>query len=92
VTDLGTVYGTTSALKRMLARNRGCIVQVGSALAYRSIPLKAAVPGGRSEFPKCPLPPLNKLAYLVGEDRLNDLVAVGCPSPALPRVAPPATR
>ena len=43
VTDLGTVYGTTSALKRMLARNRGCIVQVGSALAYRSIPLKAAL-------------------------------------------------
>jgi NAD(P)-dependent dehydrogenase (short-subunit alcohol dehydrogenase family) len=35
VTYLGTVYGTMSALKRMLAPNRGCIVQVGSALAYR---------------------------------------------------------
>jgi NAD(P)-dependent dehydrogenase (short-subunit alcohol dehydrogenase family) len=42
VTYLGAVYGTLSALKRMLPRNRGVIVQVGSALAYRSIPLQAA--------------------------------------------------
>jgi NADP-dependent 3-hydroxy acid dehydrogenase YdfG len=35
VTYLGTVYGTMAALKRMYTRNRGCIVQVGSALAYR---------------------------------------------------------
>lgn len=42
VTYLGVVYGTLSALKRMLPRNRGAIVQVGSALAYRSIPLQSA--------------------------------------------------
>jgi short-subunit dehydrogenase len=42
VTYLGVVYGTLSALKRMLPRDRGCIVQVGSALAYRSIPLQSA--------------------------------------------------
>ena len=42
VTYLGVVYGTLAALKRMRTRNRGTIVQVGSALAYRSIPLQSA--------------------------------------------------
>lgn len=42
VTYLGYVYGTLSALKRMLPRDRGTIVQVGSALSYRSIPLQSA--------------------------------------------------
>jgi short-subunit dehydrogenase len=42
VTYLGTVHGTCAALRRMRGRNRGCIVQVGSALAYRSIPLQSA--------------------------------------------------
>jgi len=42
VTYLGYVYGTLAALKRMLPRNRGVIVQVGSALAYRGIPLQSA--------------------------------------------------
>jgi short-subunit dehydrogenase len=42
VTYLGVVYGTLAALKRMLPRDRGKIVQVGSALAYRSIPLQSA--------------------------------------------------
>jgi len=42
VTYLGSVYGTLAALKRMLPRDRGTIVQVGSALAYRSIPLQSA--------------------------------------------------
>ena len=42
VTYLGYVYGTLAALKRMLRRDRGVIVQVGSALAYRGIPLQAA--------------------------------------------------
>ena len=45
VTDvnyLGYVYGTLAALKRMLPRDRGVIVQVGSALAYRGIPLQSA--------------------------------------------------
>jgi NAD(P)-dependent dehydrogenase (short-subunit alcohol dehydrogenase family) len=42
VTYLGAVHGTLSALKRMLPRNQGVIVQVGSALAYRAIPLQSA--------------------------------------------------
>jgi NADP-dependent 3-hydroxy acid dehydrogenase YdfG len=42
VTYLGVVYGTIAALKRMLPRDRGTIVQVGSALVYRSIPLQSA--------------------------------------------------
>jgi NAD(P)-dependent dehydrogenase (short-subunit alcohol dehydrogenase family) len=42
VTYLGYVYGTLAALRRMLPRDRGIIIQVGSALAYRGIPLQAA--------------------------------------------------
>ena len=42
VTYLGMVHGTLSALRRMKPRNRGVIVQVGSALAYRGIPLQSA--------------------------------------------------
>jgi NAD(P)-dependent dehydrogenase (short-subunit alcohol dehydrogenase family) len=42
VNYLGTVYGTLAALRRMRRRDRGTIVQVGSALAYRSIPLQSA--------------------------------------------------
>ncbi len=48
VTYLGTVWGTRAALKRMLPRNRGTVVQVGSALAYRSIPLQAPYCGAKS--------------------------------------------
>lgn len=47
VTYLGFVYGTLAALKRMLPRNRGMIVQVGSALAYRGIPLQSAYCGAK---------------------------------------------
>ena len=47
VTYLGYVYGTLAALKRMLSRDRGAIVQVGSALAYRSIPLQALYCGAK---------------------------------------------
>jgi NAD(P)-dependent dehydrogenase (short-subunit alcohol dehydrogenase family) len=47
VTYLGFVYGTLAALKRMLPRDRGMIVQVGSALAYRGIPLQAAYCGAK---------------------------------------------
>jgi NAD(P)-dependent dehydrogenase (short-subunit alcohol dehydrogenase family) len=47
VTYLGFVYGTMAALKRMRARNRGTIVQVGSALAYRAIPLQGAYCGAK---------------------------------------------
>ncbi|HTL70152.1 MAG TPA: SDR family oxidoreductase [Candidatus Eisenbacteria bacterium] len=44
---LGTVHGTLAALKRMKPRGRGVIVQVGSALAYRSIPLQSAYCGAK---------------------------------------------
>lgn len=47
VTYLGVVYGTLSALKRMLSRDKGVIVQVGSALAYRGIPLQSAYCGAK---------------------------------------------
>jgi len=47
VTYLGYVYGTLSALRRMLPRDRGVIVQVGSALAYRGIPLQSAYCGAK---------------------------------------------
>ena len=42
MTFLGNVYGTHCALQRMMARDRGVIIQVGSALAFRSIPLQSA--------------------------------------------------
>jgi short-subunit dehydrogenase len=48
VTYLGFVYGTMAALKRMRARGRGTIVQVGSALAYRSVPLQSVYCGAKS--------------------------------------------
>ncbi|HEY7149076.1 MAG TPA: SDR family oxidoreductase [Gaiellaceae bacterium] len=48
VTYLGAVWGTVAALRRMHARDSGTIVQVGSALAYRSIPLQAAYCGAKS--------------------------------------------
>jgi NAD(P)-dependent dehydrogenase (short-subunit alcohol dehydrogenase family) len=47
VTYLGQVYGTMAALKRMKPRDRGSIVQIGSALAYRSIPLQSAYCGAK---------------------------------------------
>lgn len=47
VTYLGVSNGTHAALRRMLPRNRGSIVQVGSALAYRGIPLQSAYCGAK---------------------------------------------
>lgn len=47
VTYLGQVYGTLTALKRMLPRDRGKIVLIGSALAYRGIPLQSAYCGAK---------------------------------------------
>lgn len=61
VTYLGVVFGTLAALRRMRPRDRGAIVQVGSALAYRGIPLQAAYCGakhaiqGFSESLRCEL-------------------------------------
>jgi NAD(P)-dependent dehydrogenase (short-subunit alcohol dehydrogenase family) len=47
VTYLGCVHGTMAALRRMVPRDRGTIVQVGSALGYRSIPLQSAYCGAK---------------------------------------------
>jgi NAD(P)-dependent dehydrogenase (short-subunit alcohol dehydrogenase family) len=47
VTYLGTVHGTMAALRHMRPRNAGTIVQVGSALSYRAIPLQAAYCGAK---------------------------------------------
>lgn len=47
VTYLGYVYGTSAALRRMLPRDHGVIVQVGSAIAYRGIPLQSAYSGAK---------------------------------------------
>ncbi|MGH7181582.1 MAG: SDR family oxidoreductase [Nitrospiraceae bacterium] len=47
VTYLGYVYGTLAAVRRMRERNHGTIVQIGSALAYRSIPLQSAYCGAK---------------------------------------------
>jgi len=61
VTYLGTVHGTYAALRRMMPRDRGVIIQVGSALAYRGIPLQSAYCGakhavqGFSESVRCEL-------------------------------------
>ena len=48
VTYLGQVHGMMSALARMRRRNRGTIVNVGSALAYRSVPLQSIYCGAKS--------------------------------------------
>ncbi len=48
VTYLGYVWGTMASMKRMRRRNRGTIVQVGSALCYRSIPLQSPYCGSKS--------------------------------------------
>ena len=47
VTYLGSVWGTMAAVRRMLPRDRGTIVQVGSALGYRGIPLQSAYCGAK---------------------------------------------
>jgi NAD(P)-dependent dehydrogenase (short-subunit alcohol dehydrogenase family) len=47
VAYLGTVYGTLAALNRMIPRDRGRIIQIGSALAYRGIPLQSAYCGAK---------------------------------------------
>ncbi len=47
VTYLGAVHGTMAALRTMLPRDEGVVVQVGSALAYRSIPLQAPYCGAK---------------------------------------------
>jgi NAD(P)-dependent dehydrogenase (short-subunit alcohol dehydrogenase family) len=48
VNYLGAVYGTLAALRHMRQKNAGTIVQIGSALAYRSIPLQSAYCGSKA--------------------------------------------
>ncbi|MBA2935204.1 SDR family oxidoreductase [Sphingomonas sp. CGMCC 1.13654] len=48
VTYLGQVHGMMAALKRMRVRNRGTIINVGSALAYRSVPLQSIYCGAKA--------------------------------------------
>jgi NADP-dependent 3-hydroxy acid dehydrogenase YdfG len=48
VTYLGAVYGTQAALRHMRARDEGVILQIGSALAYRSIPMQSAYCGAKA--------------------------------------------
>ncbi|UEM25066.1 SDR family oxidoreductase (plasmid) [Skermanella mucosa] len=48
VTYLGSAFGIQAALRHMSRRNRGTIIQIGSALAYRSIPLQAAYCGAKA--------------------------------------------
>ena len=48
VTYLGTVHGTMAALRRMRRRGSGTIVNIGSALAYRSVPLQSAASGAKA--------------------------------------------
>ncbi len=47
VTYLGVVNGTMAALRRMRVRNSGCIIQTGSALSYRAIPLQSVYCGAK---------------------------------------------
>src|SRR5690349_9416389 len=53
VTYLGSVYGTMAALRRMLPRDRGTVVQVSSALAHRGIPLQSAYCGAKHAMNGC---------------------------------------
>ena len=81
VTYLGQVHGTMAALKRMTARNRGSIVCVGSALAYRSVPLQSIYCGGKFAIRGF----IDSLRSEVLHDKLNiqismvDLPAVNTP-------------
>lgn len=52
VTFLGNVHGTRCALDRMVRRDRGVVVQVGSALAFRSIPLQSAYCASKDAQPE----------------------------------------
>lgn len=81
VTYLGSVYGMMAALKRMRTRNRGAIVNVGSALAYRSIPLQSVYCGAKAAVRGF----TDSLRSEILHDRLNitltsvDLPAVNTP-------------
>ena len=81
VTYLGQVHGMMSALKRMRTRDRGVIVNVGSALAYRSVPLQSVYCGAKAAIRGF----TDSLRSEIIHDRLNvrltmvDLPAVNTP-------------
>ena len=81
VTYLGSVYGTMSALRRMRQRNAGTIVQVGSALAYRSIPLQSAYCGAKHA--------LRGFLASIRSELIHDNSAVGITMVELPGVNTP---
>src|SRR5690349_12141932 len=81
VTYLGVVYGTLAALKRMLPRDRGTIVQVGSALAYRGIPLQAAYCGAKHA--------IQGFTYSLRTELLHDGSAVSVTMVQLPAMNTP---
>jgi short-subunit dehydrogenase len=74
VTYLGAVWGTRAALARMLPANRGTIVQVGSALAYRSIPLQSAYCGAKAALRAFTDSIRSELDHLKSEVRITFLV------------------
>ncbi|HEX4465553.1 MAG TPA: SDR family oxidoreductase [Solirubrobacteraceae bacterium] len=82
VSYLGVVYGTLAALRPMLARDRGVVVQVGSALAYRGIPLQSAYCAakhaiqGFTESLRCELLQLQRRARDDGADARAEHSAV----------------
>jgi short-subunit dehydrogenase len=74
VSYLGAVWGTRAALARMLPANRGTIVQVGSALGYRSIPLQSAYCGAKSALRGFTDSLRSELEHLKSEVRITSLV------------------
>jgi NAD(P)-dependent dehydrogenase (short-subunit alcohol dehydrogenase family) len=81
VTYLGYVWGTMAALRRMRPRDRGTIVQVGSALAYRSIPLQAPYCGAKHA--------INGFTASLRTELLHDRSAVRVTSVHLPALNTP---
>jgi NAD(P)-dependent dehydrogenase (short-subunit alcohol dehydrogenase family) len=81
VTYLGQVHGTMAALKRMRPRNHGTIVQVGSALSYRAIPLQSAYCGAKFAVRGFTDPLRTELAHEGSQIRLTmvQLPAVNTP-------------
>jgi hypothetical protein len=74
VTYLGAVWGTRAALVRMVPANRGTIVQVGSALAYRSIPLQSPYCAAKSALRAFTDSLRSELVHMKSDVRITFLV------------------
>ena len=81
VTYMGQVHGTRAALKRMLPRDRGAIVLVGSALAYRGIPLQSAYCGAKHALQGFQDSVRSELLHLKSKVRLNMVQLPGVNTP-----------